>query len=726
MKLSDNAMEVLNYRYLRDGESPEDMFTRVAMVAASSEGRDANSWRDKFKTMLMNLDFVPNTPCLINAGRGNQLSACFVLGIDDDISSIFNTLKHTALIHKSGGGTGFDFSKLRPSGWKVDKTSGTASGPVSFMRVYNAATREMKQGGVRRGANMAVLRCDHPDIMDFITCKNKEGDLANFNISVAITDEFMTALRDGLPFRLRFNGEAVESVLAEDIWDAIMIGAHKNGEPGVIFIDRVNELNPLKDIETLASTNPCGEQPLPRNGSCNLGHINLTNFWDASRQEMSYVELYETIKLAVRFLDDNIDATTYPLRSIEYEAKRTRRIGLGIMGLADLFLMAGLRYGSSASRKFTKHLMSKIYSYADRASIKLGEERGFYEACTKETPQRRNGVILTVAPTGSCSIIANVSSGCEPIFAYSFQKKCIDGFITIDHPLAASYFQHGEHLPAHFVTAADVTVTQHVKMQAVIQQYIDSGISKTINAPNDCSRSEVNDAFRLAYEKGCKSLTFYREGSRTYEAQVKEHSAGFNTDGNKPFLSDVDGVATITTSHHEVYHLTEDEDVAPFITKRPERLSGFTRKINTGRGKLYVTINEDETGRPIELFAKIGKSGREDFAYTEALGRAITLGLRWGVPIEVFYKHFTGIIGYDTVWAHNKLVTSVPDAIATIMDREYLLANRPIPDPPVVSTIGVLSDPKRTHDDCPECGAFVTFEEGCEKCQACGYSKCGG
>jgi len=758
MQLSENAMEVLNYRYLERGETPEEMFRRVAQTVAKVERTNHTYWENIYYDLVASLKFIPNTPTLINAGKPfGQLSACFVLGIDDNIDSIFNALRDTAIIHKTGGGTGFDFSSLRPEGDPVDKSTGTASGPVSFMRVFNAATKEMKQGGVRRGANMAVLRVDHPDILTFIRCKNVEGDLANFNISVGITNEFMDALQNHKKsFDLRFNGKVYKTVNPTKIWKELTKSAHKNGEPGIIFLDVVNKENPLNELETIAATNPCGEQPLPRNGSCNLGHINVSKFFNRDTQSMQWDGLRRTIDTAVRFLDNIIEVNTYPLPEIAEEAKHTRRIGLGIMGLADLFLLKGYVYGSQQSMRFTRRLMETFRDSAYSASIHLGAERGNYIAATKnpDLPQRRNGTVLTVAPTGSCSIIADCSSGIEPIFAFKHRKKCIDDHIDVYHKLAKPYLENGEPLPKHFVTALEVSPEAHVKMQATIQSYVDSGISKTVNLPKSCSLSKVSKVFKLAYRKGCKSITVYRSGSRETEALSEEKTNDtnlVNPDGEKSdvrVISDGNGQdnekhaqleGDSETGCTEQFYETEAESPAPLFAKRPERLRGFTRKIATGRGKLYVTVNEDVSGHPIELFAKIGKSGLEDFAYTEALGRAITLALRWGVPLQVIHKHLSGISGYDTVWAHGRLIKSVPDAIAVIIEREYV---DKIPEPPKTrsKTEEIHGDIRRdvggrrpetlerikTHDDCPECGAFLTFTEGCEKCQVCGYSKCGG
>ena len=737
MKLSDNALEVLKFRYLRDGETPEQMINRVVIQFCFPEKtKDYDYWFNRFSEILLDLRFVPNTPTLINAGRGGQLSACFVLEIKDSIKSIFGTLGDAATVHKSGGGTGFDFSQLRPADSKVTGSDGIASGPISFMRVYDAATKEMKQGGVRRGANMGILRVDHPNIIDFIKCKRQEGYLANFNISVAITDEFMEALAKDEMFDLKFNEKFYRSIPAKHIMDEICKSIWINGEPGIIFIDRINRKNPLKAIELISSTNPCGEQPLPPDGSCNLGHLNLARYWNDHDEIFMYSAMKYDIETAVRFLDNGIDINNYPTKAIEAESFFKRRIGLGIMGLADLLLMAGYEYGSHNSLKFIDKVMNAFQEGAEAASYKLGQERGPYKAYDIEPgslPMRRNGVITTVAPTGSCSIIANCSGGIEPLFSFEYQKKCLeDGReLTVRHYLAKSYLNAGEPLPRHFLTAAEISPIDHIRVQAKVQEYIDSGISKTVNVSEATSPEEIYESIMLAYNLHLKSLTLYRDNSRKEQAQYeKSTDTGTSTSaGTDPRTersnSGMEEEGTGNQADNTLkYHVT------PY--QRQNRLTGVTWKIKTGRGKLYVTVNEDGAGEPVEVFAKIGKSGREDFAYTESIGRLISLSLRSGVPIERIYRHLKGISGYGSAWDYGQLIKSVPDAIAKILDMEYHIEEHeaePFTSAFAESTTDINIPNFKYHVPnmtCPECNNEMNIVEGCKKCMICGFSKCGG
>jgi ribonucleoside-diphosphate reductase alpha chain len=647
----------------------------------------------------------PNTPCLINAGKPlGQLSACFVIPVEDSIEGIFNAMKEAAIIQKTGGGTGFSFSRLRPKNWPVDTTQGVASGPISFMRVFNSATGEMKQGGVRRGANMAVLRIDHPDIEEFITCKDVEGELSNFNISIAVTDEFMQCLYEGKPFMLRWAGKEIKEIEPTKLWDKISFQAWKNGEPGLLFIDQINRENPLHEIEEIEGCNPCGEQPLPPYGLCNLGSINLSTHvkdgWEDpdGRSEIDYVMLEQTVYDSVEFLDNMIEVNRYPLPALQKEALAKRRIGLGIMGLADMFLKMRVRYGSEESYMLAEKVMEFIDQAALQASIRLGEVRGVPEVIQGMSCEihrtLRNGVITTIAPTGSVSILAGCSSGCEPVFAFDVDKSCIESSINMKHWFVEWYegvYGEGTKLPPYAVEAGDVSPFDHINVQAALQKHVRSGISKTINCDNETDVSTVGEMFEHAYKTKCKSVTVYRDGSRTEQALTKKSSQPL------PSVSQMLKDKLVPNDHLE--------------RSRPNILEGKTIKIKTGRGKLYLTVNEIE-GKPFEVFLKIGKSGREDFAYSEAIGRLISLGLRAGIPVDIIVRHLENISGADQVFDYGRLMTSVPDAVAFFLKEQYLKG------------VTVVEDDCKVDVVCPDCGNVVSRESNCLLCQYCGWSKC--
>lgn len=684
MKLNENAMRVLKFRYLRDGETPEQMIERVARTIASveKEKQDRDFFEDRFREMMDNLDFLPNTPTLINAGKSlGQLAACFVIPIEDSIPEIFESIKSGALIHKSGGGTGFSFSRLRPRGSAVKETGGIASGPVSFLRVFDAATREMKQGGVRRGANMGILRIDHPDIEEFIDAKKVEGEISNFNLSVAVTDEFMECLTTPKPFNLKWRSKTIKQIDPSDLWKKICEGAWLNGEPGIIFIDKINEVNPLNKWETIEATNPCAEQPLPPWGTCVLGSINLSNFVVDTKPDLE--RLRTVAGLATRFLDNCIDATSYPLKEIKKEAMKTRRIGLGIMGLADMMIKCRIRYDSQKGFELAKLIMQSIQEESTNESIRLGKIKGIPTYLSKKKLIVRNAARTTIAPTGSISLIAGCSSGCEPIFSFDYSKQCIDSKIQIKHPLLEGFGPKDE-LPEWYITAPQIEPIDHVKMQSVLQKYVDSGISKTINAPPETTVEEIDDVFRQAYYLGVKSITFYREGSRKIESQV----AAGKENGQPPPLEEI---------------MVEAD--------RPSKLSGTTTAITTGRGKLYVTINELDN-IPYEVFLSLGKSGREDFAYSEAIGRLISIALRNKVPVQTIIKHLRNISGHDQVFDYGTLIKSVPDAVAFVLGLSYGHKK----DNPKLPDIAL----------CPDCGADAIEPSGgnCITCMECGWSKC--
>ena len=546
MELSVNAIGVLKRRYLlKDDkgnliETPEGMFRRIAKAVASDPEQEA-----EFYNIMANLEFLPNTPTLMNAGTElGQLSACFVIPVEDSLTSIFDAVKDMALIQQSGGGTGFSFSRLRPSGDSVKSTKGVASGPVSFMRVFDVTTDVIKQGGKRRGANMGVLRSDHPDIIEFIKSKSQGGRFSNFNISVAVNDKFMEALKKDGEYELvnPRNREVVRKIPARDIWNNIITMAWKTGDPGVIFIDEINRNNPTPHIGMMECTNPCGEQPLLPYESCNLGSINLAKM--VADMEVDWEKLEKTIGLAVRFLDNVIDGNKYPLPEIEKITKANRKIGLGVMGFADMLIRLGIPYNSALALEKAEVVMKFIQEKSHTASEELAEEKGAfpnYEGSIFKNPIR-NSTVTTIAPTGSISIIAGCSSGIEPLFAISFVRNVMEGTKLIE---VNPYFEkvakergfYSEELMMEiaktgtladiegipddvrnvFVTAFDIAPEWHVRMQAVFQKYTDNAVSKTINLPNNVDIKSVGGAFMLAYELKCKGITVYRYGSKNQQ-----------------------------------------------------------------------------------------------------------------------------------------------------------------------------------------------------------------
>ncbi|MFZ1682668.1 MAG: vitamin B12-dependent ribonucleotide reductase, partial [Candidatus Zixiibacteriota bacterium] len=575
MRLTDNALTVLKRRYLikddqgRVIETPHELFVRVARFIAGADRlygateAHVEKTAEKFFAIMASLDFVPNSPTLMNAGRPlGQLSACFVLPVGDSMEEIFETNKHAAIIHKSGGGTGFAFSRLRPKNSVVASTSGVASGPVSFMKVYNASTEAVKQGGTRRGANMGILRVDHPDILDFISCKQDTSEITNFNISVAVTDAFMDALRKGDRYTLfdprhgkphMIDGH--EATLdAREVFDKIVEQAWKTGEPGIVFIDRMNRGNPTSPSESIEATNPCGEQPLPPYDSCNLGSINLGQFvpdelptdytaTEASRA-IDWDRLARTVHAAVHFLDNVIDVNKYPIPQIEAQTRKNRRIGLGVMGWADMLVKLHLPYNSEEAIALGEQLMEFVETEARKQSSELAVSRGRFpnwegSVYKQDELLMRNATVTTVAPTGTISIIAGCSSGIEPYYAIAYERnvmegtRLIEGNPVFDHVAKERGFysedlmkkisgvrslkdltEIPEELRALFLTAADVSPRDHIRMQAAFQKHCDSSVSKTINFPESATKEEVRSAYELAYELGCKGVTIYRDNSR--------------------------------------------------------------------------------------------------------------------------------------------------------------------------------------------------------------------
>ncbi|MDR3321939.1 MAG: vitamin B12-dependent ribonucleotide reductase, partial [Synergistaceae bacterium] len=644
-QFSDNALRVLEKRYLRKDdagtiiESPEEMLWRVASAVAEAEasfGGDAvggAEWAVRFFNMMARLDFLPNSPTLMNAGtpRG-QLSACFVLPIGDSMEDIFGALSATALVHKSGGGTGFNFSHVRPAGDRVRSTSGVASGPISFMELFDHTTEVVKQGGTRRGANMGILEVTHPDVLDFVKAKTEKGRLTNFNISVGIHDSFMEAVKSDADWDLinPRTGGKTGSVGASEIWDLLIDSAWKTGDPGVLFLDRIEAANTVPSCGRLDCTNPCGEQPLLPYESCNLGSINLIHMAD-KRGEMDWEHLEETVRLAVRFLDNVIECNNYPLESIERMTRGNRKIGLGIMGWAELLFARGVRYGSRESLDLAERVMGFIQKTGHDESESLVRERGPFpnwdgSVWGRKGRPMRNATVTTIAPTGTISLIAECSSGIEPVFALAFRRKAFDSdtLVYVNSYLEDALARMGETSAALlekvlatgtlsdadvpksvkdvFVTAHDIPYDEHIGMQAAFQRHTDNAVSKTINLPNSAEADDVRRAYFLAFESGCKGITIYRD--RCKETQVLYHGAG-NEKQDEP--SESAGAS--------------GKGIKP--RKRPPNLQGTTVKIRTSFGNLYLTLNL-LGGKPFELFATLGKSGKDTQAHTEALGRLVS------------------------------------------------------------------------------------------------------
>ncbi|MEZ5359936.1 MAG: vitamin B12-dependent ribonucleotide reductase [Candidatus Zixiibacteriota bacterium] len=752
-ELSENALKVLERRYLsKDGkgniiETPEGLFRRVARTIAAPDqtfgatSDDIKQTEDEFYEMMAKLQFIPNSPTLMNAGRPlGQLSACFVLPIDDSMESIFTTVKNTALIHKSGGGTGFAFSRLRPQNSVVASTSGVASGPISFMKVINAATEAVKQGGTRRGANMGILRVDHPDIQQFITCKDDLSELTNFNISVAITDAFMEAVERDTDYDLIdprtdkpfiHDGKPV-GLNARMVFNQIVEHAHTTGEPGVMFLDRMNDSNPVRRVGMYESTNPCGEQPLLPYESCNLGSINLAKMLRAVvdpgtksmyRYEIDWELLDETVDKCVHFLDNVIEANRYPLPEIDANTKSNRKIGLGVMGWADMLIMLGIKYDSEEAFDLADKVMARIKEIGHAASRKLTRTRGHFPLWERSAfyqegkgPEMRNSTVTTIAPTGTISIIAGCSSGIEPLFAVSYVRNVMDntklvevnpmfeqmakdrGFYSkelMERIAEVGSVQHFEEVPedirAIFVTSHDVQPKDHVRMQAVWQRHTDNAVSKTINLPNNATIEDVRDAYVTAYRLGCKGVTVYRDGCRANQVL----STG-STEKKDNQTIEVDGELVAT----------------PKKKNRPEDLQGITTKIKTGYGNLYITVNTID-GKPFEVFAQIGKSGYSTMADTEAICRLISLGLRSGIPVKNIVNQLKGIGGASPVFGSGGLISSIPDAIAIVLHKHF--GNGKTVE---------KNDADIDHDFCPDCGSRIEHESGCLVCRSCGYSKC--
>jgi ribonucleoside-diphosphate reductase alpha chain len=720
LTLTPNARIVLERRYLKKDqegrviEKPEDMFRRVARVVAAADALYGKADQVKrseavFYEMMTRLEFLPNSPTLMNAGRSlGQLSACFVLPVEDSIDSIFEAIKQTAIIHKSGGGTGFSFSRIRPEKDTVKSTHGISSGPISFMTVFDVATETIKQGGTRRGANMGLLRVDHPDIEKFIEAKLQTDRLNNFNLSVVIPDRFMEALEKKESYDLinPHTGKKTRSVPAQAIFDKIVHSAWRSGEPGVVFIDRINRDNPTPHLGEIEATNPCGEQPLLPYESCNLGSINLARLVKKGRIDFNRLKFL--VHEGVHFLDNVIDVNKYPLPKIEKMTKGNRKIGLGIMGFADLLIQLGIPYDSPQAVETAEKIMAFIAEESRQASENLGRERGnfpnfpgsVFDKGEKARPAMRNATTTTIAPTGTISIIAGTSSGIEPLFAVSYYRTVLDGTRMVEvnpyfkktakergfysEELLERIAREGslrniegipEEVKRLFVTSHDIDPEWHIRIQAAFQKYTDNAVSKTINFPQSATPEDIQRAYLLAYHEGCKGVTIYRYGSR--ETQV--------------------------------LNLAKTEESAKISPRpRPTRTTGITERISTGCGKLYVTINSDDKGI-CEVFAQMGKTGGCASSQIEATGRLISLALRSGVTLQAILKQISGIRCPSPTWSNGHQVLSCPDAIARVISN--------------YTQVEVV-DEERVMGSCPDCGGQVVHENGCLTCHSCGFSRC--
>ncbi|NLM75043.1 MAG: vitamin B12-dependent ribonucleotide reductase [Clostridiaceae bacterium] len=777
MPLTENAIKVLEKRYLardEDGnllETPEEMFKRVAKCVASADRqyvseKELKKIEKSFFDMMMNLEFLPNSPTLMNAGRPlGQLSACFVLPIEDSMEGIFDSVKHAALIHKSGGGTGFSFSRLRPKGSCVRSTGGVASGPVSFMKVFNAATEAVKQGGTRRGANMGILRVDHPDILEFITCKQDNNDITNFNISVAITESFMKAVEEGKDYDLidPLTKKKKGSLNAREVYNKMVQMAWKNGEPGIVFIDRINRDNVTPVLGEIESTNPCGEQPLLPYEACNLGSINLSAMTKEGKNgyEVDYDKLRETVHKAVHFLDNVIDVNIYPLPEIDEMTRGTRKIGLGVMGWADLLLMLNIPYDSEEAEKLAEEVMGFINKESKIKSQEIAEIKGcfpyFDKSIYAETgPRLRNATTTTIAPTGTLSIIAGVSSGIEPLFGISFIKNVMDGTELLEvnphfknvaikrgfysDELMREIARRGsianmeeipEDIRSVYVTSHDISPEWHVRMQAAFQRHTDNAVSKTVNLRNEATLDDVDQVFQFAYKTGCKGVTIYRDGSR--DMQVLNIGSVKGKDASEPKTGSSDSGQV------------KKVNIVP--RPRPTVTSGFTEKIKIGCGNLYVTVNYDENGI-CEVFTNTGRAGGCP-SQSEATARLVSIALRAGIDEEAIVEQLKGIRCPSTIRQRNINVLSCPDAIGRMIEKVMnhrngngdvykvaapLKATMQVPRPYAnTSSYGrdeISATSEKSLDDfaqgsCPECGYKLEHEGGCVVCRNCGYSKCG-
>ncbi len=768
MNLSDNARIVLERRYLAKdatgalAETPGDLVRRVAHNIAEAEAAyvapsEAESvvarYEAQFFDLIASLRFLPNSPTLGNAGRAmQQLSACFVLPVPDSMEGIFQSLKDTAMIHQSGGGTGFAFSRLRPAGDIVASTGGVASGPTSFMRVYDAATESIKQGGTRRGANMAILSIDHPDIEAFINVKSDMTTLQNFNISVAVTERFMQAVERDEQYDLV--NPRTHSVAgrrnARNIFRQIVANAWRNGDPGLVFLDRINRDNPTPRLGAIEATNPCGEQPLLPYESCNLGSINLSRFTREraatatngklrrrngangrhreAAVEFDWDELAAAIPICVRFLDDVIDQNRYPIAEIDAMTKQTRKIGLGVMGWADLLFKLRIRYDSGDALALAAEMMSFIQRHADDASIALAAERGVFPAWSgsiydpaagdpRGGPRYRNSTRTTIAPTGTLSIIADCSGGIEPAFALAFMRQhyldrndpskvtqlpevnttfretaAAAGFYSDDlaEGLAAgASIADRDDVPSWakeiFRTSHDIDPEWHVRMQAAFQRHTDNAVSKTINFRNDATTDDVERAYLMAYREGCKGITVYRDGSR--DQQVLSHATARGPEQMEAAAAEIAlGFDDVMTAAHPAPHASTEPRPAgaPYRRHLPDERRSITHKFRVGEQEGYVTVGLYDDGAPGEIFVNISKEGSTIRGLMDSVAVLTSVALQYGVPLRNLVEKFRGVHFEPAGLTGNRDIpaaTSLVDYIFRWLDLRFLAGTAPASAP---------------------------------------------
>jgi ribonucleoside-diphosphate reductase alpha chain len=735
LDLTNNAITVLEARYLLENETPADLFRRVAHAIAEAESLEVRSeWEETFYEMMTSTKFMPNSPTLFNAGTGKgTLSACFVIPVEDSMTSIMQAATTSAMIQKYGGGIGYAFSKLRSAGSAISTTQGRACGAISVLNMLSSLSDMITQGGKRHGANMGILHVSHPEILSFIHMKDDDMTAQNFNISVAVTDTFMEAVKNDEEWQLIDPqlGETIHTLPARQIWDEIINSAWKTGDPGLYFIDESNRTNPTPHLGNLDSTNPCGEVPLLPHEACNLASIDLGKF--VVNGTFDFASLEEITRKGTRFLDDVVTVNKFPTPEVQEAVAATRKIGLGVMGWHDAMIRLGIPYDSEEALKLADRVMGTINRVSLQVSIELAKERGPYPACQERTPVR-NATRTCIAPTGSISAIAGASGGIEPIFALAFVKNVLDGkqlsevngdfervakergFYSkdlMDSVAKTGSCQHLEQVPedvkALFKIANEIDLDTHVKMQAVFQKHTDLAVSKTINMANSATTTEIERAYLLAYEGKCKGITIYRDGSKSTQVLEVEQSSKTT---EKP---------------------TDAESVLPLPRGRPLQMHGITERIRTGHGNTYVTINFDNENRPFEIFTTLGKAGGCDSASLEALSRLASLALRSGIRTDQIVEQLQGITCHP-VWDQGTQIRSAPDAVALALKRNVMgidVMGSELKEKYgeqlglAINSVGNGSG-GASRPACPECGTATVFQEGCEMCQACAWNKCGG